>query len=146
MSFVAYAIFGVLTITALLHAGWAFGMIWPGRDQQSLIDTVIGQPGMTQMPSTALTLAVASAIFAAGLCAPWALGLIVLPLPDWMKSLSPYVLAFIFIARGLSTYVLNGPLGTSVEPFRTLDRRYFAPLCLLLGAGFVAIILSLFRG
>ncbi len=144
--FVAFAIFGVLTIIAILHAAWAFGMIWPARDQQSLVNTAVGQPGMTQMPSTALTLAVAFAIFAAGVCALWAAGYITLPLPGWMKNLSPYVLAFIFIARGLLTYIPLGPLQNSTEPFRTLDQLYLAPLCLLPGAGFIAIILSSLRG
>lgn len=142
MVYIAFAIFGVLTIVAMLHAAWGFGLLWPGNDTQSLIDTVIGQPGMTQMPSTALTLAVALAIFAAGVCALWAAGYIALPLPGRMKNLSPYILAFIFIARGLLTYIPVGPLQNSTEPFRTLDQLYFAPLCLLLGAGFVAIILN----
>ena len=142
MTYIALTIFIILTVTALIHVAWAFGVIWPGKDKQSLVNTVIGHPKLTQMPGTALTLAVAFSIFAAAVCAPWAAGLVNLPLPGWMQISSAWVLTFILFARGLSTYLLKGPLSGSVEPFRTLDRRYFAPIILLLSAGYLTIALG----
>ncbi len=142
MTYVALAIFLLLGTVAALHVGWAFGMVWPAKDPQSLASMVIGQPDLQQVPGRPLTLGVALAIFAAALCAPWAAGLISLPLPDWMATLSPYVLALIFTARGIATYIPNGPLSNTVEPFHSLDWTYFAPLCLLLAAGYASIALN----
>jgi hypothetical protein len=134
----AITIFLVLTAIALLHAGWAFGVLWPATDVQSLINTVIGKPGMHVMPGTWLTMFVAVAIAVAGICALWGARLVELPLPAWMSTASVVVLALIFGLRGVASY-LPGPLSSAVEPFATLDRRFYAPLCLIISAGFIVI-------
>lgn len=135
MIILSVAIFVILLCIALLHAAWAFGTLWPAKDQQSLVNMVIGTPGLTKMPGTALTLVTAVAIAAAGLCAPWSAGLLALPLPDWMQTASAPILTLVFGLRGLSSYIA-GKIWPRTEPFASLDRRYFAPLCLLLAIGF----------
>ena len=142
MILIASLIFTILLITSLIHVGWAFGMVWPAKDEQGLIQTVIGHPDVRKMPSRNLTLAVAGGIAAAGLFGLWGADIVTLPLPGWMKTLTLLGLTGIFVLRGLSSYVTQGPLGKRIEPFVTLDRRYFAPLCLLLGAGFLALFLG----
>ena len=135
----------LLLCMALVHAGWAFGMRWPAENETMLIRTVVGHPDMTTMPGTGLTLVVAASIGMAGLCALWLGGALALPLPDWIGTLAGSVLALVFASRGLATYfgilVGAGPLSRRVEPFATLDRRLYAPLCLLLSLGFVVLTL-----
>ncbi len=138
-NFAAIAIFIVLAATALLHAAWGFGLVWPGIDPQSLVNTVIGDPNISQIPPLPITLAVAFAIFAAGTCALWGARLIELPLPRWMQKTSIIVLTLIFTIRGFITYWPNGPLVATVEPFQSLNFTYFSPLILAIGAGYAYI-------
>jgi len=139
MAFIAITIFLILSATALLHAAWGFGLVWPGIDQQSLVNTVIGDPNISQIPPLPITLAVAFAIAAAGICALWGARLIEMPLPQWMQKTGVIVLTFIFLIRGLAAYIPNGPLSNSTEPFATLNILYFSPLILAIGAGYAFI-------
>lgn len=142
MNIIAILIFAVLLITALIHVGWGFGMFWPATDEQTLIKTVVGSPNIQAMPSRGLTLFVAFAIAAAGICALWGAHVIGLPLPDWMRKTSLTVLTLIFAIRGIVTYLPVGPLANSLEPFKTLDQTYFSPMILAIAAGYAAILFS----
>jgi len=146
MTMIGALVCGTLVLIALVHAGWAFGMHWPARDETALVRTVIGAPRMTKMPGTGLTLVVAAMIAVAGMCALWLGGVLVLPFPGWMKPITGSVLALVFAARGVATFVAAltgaGSLQDRVEPFATLDRSLYAPLCLLLAVGFVALTVS----
>ncbi len=139
MNTVAIAIFILLTGVALLHVAWGFGFVWPGTDQQSLVNTVIGDPNLTRTPELPLTLTVSLAIAAAGVCALWGAHLIKLPLPRWMQKTSIIVLTFIFTIRGLATYIPNGPLSNSTQPFLSLNTTYFSPLILFIAAGYACL-------
>lgn len=135
MTFMASGIFIILICVSLMHAAWAFGAVWPAKDERALVDTVIGTPGLTKMPGRAVTLIVAAAIAAAGFSALWSAGLIALPLPEWIRVAAAPVLCLIFGLRGFGTY-LAGSKWPRTEPFASLDRRLFAPLCLFLALGF----------
>ncbi len=139
MILIPIAIFLVLTAMALLQSAWAFGMLWPGIDQQSLAHTVAWDVNITQLPPFPITFGVAIAIFAAGVCALWGAHLINLPLPNWVQKTSIIVLTFIFTIRGIVTYLPNGPFANAVEPFKTLDATFYAPLILAIGAGYAYI-------
>lgn len=140
MTLIGFLVCGLLLPIALVHVGWAFGMHWPAKDETSLIRTVIGTQGMTRMPGSGLTLLVAAMIGLAGVCALWLGGSVVLPLPGWFQTVTGSLLALVFAARGIATFLAAlfgaGPLMERVEPFATLDRRLFAPLCLVLALGF----------
>ncbi|VAW96201.1 hypothetical protein MNBD_GAMMA20-1621 [hydrothermal vent metagenome] len=140
MTTIALLIFSSLFAVALLHVAWAFGVFWPANDEQTLIDTVIGAPGMSEMPGTGLTLAVAAGIASAGIFALWGAKLVTLPLPAWMQSASLLVLAIIFGLRGFSSYLTIGPLSARTQPFAHLDQWFYAPLCLLICLGFVILL------
>ena len=58
-----------------------------------------------------------------------------------MVSLSAPVLTLVFGLRGAATY-LAGSRWPHNEPFASIDRRYFAPLCLALALGFAVIALA----
>jgi hypothetical protein len=139
MRMLATSVFCVLAVIAGVHVYWGLGGLWPADDTRTLIDTVVGDSRMTQMPSTSLTLAVAGLIFASGLFALSA------PAPAhpllrlFIKS-AIGVIAVIFVARGVSGYALPEEIRSRMsEPFATNDQLYYSPLCLLLGAGFIAL-------
>ncbi|PCJ76240.1 MAG: hypothetical protein COA53_03035 [Rhodobacteraceae bacterium] len=141
MMLISIAIFITLLATALLHIAWGAGVHWPAKSEQELVSTVIGTKG-SRMPGFGLTMVVAFGIAAAGILALWGANVIALPLPLWMRSVGLIVLAGIFLVRGVFGYLPIGPLSTSIEPFRTLNRRYFSPLILSIGVGFLLISLS----
>ncbi len=97
------------------------------------------------MPGLLLTLVVAGGIAAAGVVALWGGGALALQLPVWMRTASLAVLAAIFLLRGIASYLPFGPLSDTVEPFRTLDMRYYAPLILVIGLGYLALLWSVLR-
>lgn len=141
MILISFPIFLILIATALLHTAWAFGSTWPEKDEQTLIYTVVGSKNATQMPPALLTILVALSIAFAGVIALWGTGHITLPLPQWIRTAGLITLTVVFLIRGFATYLQFGPLHHSVEPFLTLNRRYFSPLILAIGAGFLSITL-----
>ncbi len=143
MALISYAIFGILFAVSIVHIGWAFGMVWPAKTRADLVATVVGAPNGSPMPPTWLTLLVAVAIFGLGVLALWGAGVVLFAALEAYKGWVLLSIVVVFALRGALTYMPFGPLQASVEPFRTLDLRYFAPLCLLLAAGYLAIYLSL---
>ncbi|WP_457586480.1 DUF3995 domain-containing protein [Ensifer canadensis] len=136
----AWAIFFVLSVISALHAYWAWGGLWPGRDEASLAKTVIGAPGLETMPPAGLTAMVALLIFIAGLLplifvsgVPW-------NLPAKLVWMAMVALATIFFARGILPFTPIFRSRHPQEPFATLDRRFYGPLCLLIGAAYVLVL------
>jgi hypothetical protein len=104
---------------------------------------VAGVPNSNPMPPAALTLIVAAGIFGFGMAAIWGVGMISLGTLNSYRGWVLLAITAIFALRGVATYLPFGPLPASVQPFRTLDLRYFAPLCLLLAAGYLLIYINL---
>ena len=52
------------------------------------------------------------------------------------------LIAIVFLARGIAGYVPAWRRRFSVEPFASRDKRLFSPLCLLIAAGYAAILLN----
>jgi hypothetical protein len=59
--------------------------------------------------------------------------------PGWLILAVGCGYSAVFLLRGTASYTRIWQRLTPEEPFRTYDRRYYAPLCLLLGMGFVAL-------
>ena len=144
MRFLGGVLFAVLSVIAGLHLYWGFGGLWPANSERDLIDMVIGDPRASGMPTTASTVMVAAMIFAAGLVAV----LRTVPLPPllgFVPLAGSWVIALIFWARGGFTYLVM--LGLTdwpyplTERFAELDRGLYAPLCLAIGTGFLALAL-----
>lgn len=134
--------FGLLVI-AVVHALWGAKIWWPITDETALARTVVGQTGIEKMPSGLSCFLVAGAL-GVGALAPWA-ALNFLPLPEQAGVFGRYLaaaFAAVFLLRGLAGY--SGPFSRhfSEEPFRSLDRRFYSPLCLAFGAGFTAVFLG----
>lgn len=88
------------------------------------------------MPSRGVTVVVAALIFTAGVLALMQMSIMPTILPPWLLRLSMLVLAAIFLARGSLSFTAFFRNRQTEEPFLTLDRRYFGPLCLALGVAF----------
>ena len=127
-----------LLMVALAHFLWSFGSTWPIRDETLLAQTVVGAPGITRMPNRFLTFIVSLLVFAAGVVA--------LALADhtsggWPLTLLGALLALVFIGRGILGYTPGWRARFPTEPFATLDRKNYSPLCLWVGAGFLILVL-----
>jgi hypothetical protein len=136
--FVSAIIFIPLLAVAIAHFIWSLGGTWPLRSKELLMKTVYGRPGAQRMPPRLLTFIVAVLILTAGTIA--------LALADktgggiWL-TLAGAVLAMIFIARGVIGYTAGWRAVFREEPFATLDRRNYSPLALIIGAGYLILVL-----
>ncbi|MDB5540487.1 MAG: hypothetical protein JWQ89_2214 [Devosia sp.] len=134
---VAALIFVVLLAVALAHFLWAVGSPWPIRDPVLLARTVIGRPGVTRVPRLA-SLVVSLLVLAAGVLA--------LSLADHDAggvglTLVGVVLAALFLGRGALGYTDRWRARFPEEPFATLDRKNYSPLCLAIGVGFLILVI-----
>jgi hypothetical protein len=139
MNLIAIQIFLVLTAIAALHAAWGLGLRWPAHDERNLVALVIGATGRSRMPSMARCLIAAAAIFAAGLVALALADAIVVPLPAITVTVAGMLTALVFVARGLAAYVPAWRRRFAQQPFASLDRNWYGPLCLVLAAGFIVL-------
>jgi len=126
-----------LLMIALAHFLWAFGSTWPIRNETLLAQTIIGTPGATRMPNRFVTFVVSILVLAAGIVA--------LALADhtsggWPLTALGVILAAIFIGRGIVGYTPGWRARFPTEPFATLDRKNYSPLCLWIGAGFLILV------
>lgn len=137
---IAALIFIPLLAISIAHFVWSVGGSWPIRDKELLVRTVIGRPGVARVPRLA-SLVVALAILA--------IGVVVLSLADHDAGGLPLTLTgaaigAVFIARGIAGYLPQWRAQFPLEPFATLDRRQYSPLCLGIGAGiFILVLLRL---
>lgn len=139
MIIIALSICGALEAIALLHVYWAFGGLWPATSERQLIAMAIGTR-QSKMPGRVLTLVVATGISGAGLIAIWAAGLVSFPFADWLRVAALITASVVFLGRGAITYLPTKIFDQTVEPFTTLNKRYYSPLCLIFGAGFLTLL------
>ncbi|MEP4770420.1 MAG: DUF3995 domain-containing protein [Roseibium sp.] len=141
LSALACTLFGILTLVSGVHLYWGFGGLWPAKSELELARTVVGANGIETMPSAPLTIVVAVLIFAAGVFPVASANL--LPMPTFIPSVLVFfgmiALTAIFLLRGLIGFTPYFAKMNAEEPFRTLDRKYFSPLCLIIGIGFLAL-------
>lgn len=124
-----------LSLVALLHAYWAAGGLWPGNSEADLIAKTIGD-GRRHMPPRPVIWLVACLI---GIAAIWPLLLNVRPLPplgNWLVTAGGLVLTLVFLGRGAAGYIPGWRRIHFTEPFASLDRTFYSPLCLAIGVAF----------
>ncbi len=130
---------GVLVALAALHAYWGFGGLWPGRDPTDLAAHVAGFADSEAPPPPGASLVVAALL---AYCATVALvlgGVIASPLPFFLLGPSALVITLVFVARGIAGYTSAWRRLTPRQPFARLDRLFYSPLCLVIGAGFFTL-------
>jgi hypothetical protein len=136
---VAWCIFIVLTAIAAIHVAWGFGVRWPRKTEAELVTTVIGHKRDAMPPPLHCYLA-ALAIFIPGAIALLLAGLVQTPLPRWLVTLAGAGSALVFAGRGIAGYVPAWRARHPRDPFASLDRHYYSPLCLMLAAGLVVLL------
>jgi hypothetical protein len=141
---VAWCIFVVLTAIAAIHVAWGAGMRWPGRTEAELVTTVVGHRRDT-MPSPSQCHLAALAIFIPGAIALMLAGLVQTPLPPWLVLLAGAAAVLVFAGRGIAGYVPAWRARHPREPFASLDRHYYSPLCLMLAAGLAVLLANAMR-
>ncbi len=134
---VASIVFVILLTVGLAHLLWSIGSRWPIKDPELLARTVVGRPGVSRVPRLA-SLVVAVLVLAAGVSA---LSLADHDAGDWWLTAIGVALAIVFIGRGALGYTAGWRAQFPLEPFATNDRRVYSPLCLIVGAGFLILVI-----
>jgi Protein of unknown function (DUF3995) len=142
MTLLALFLTGMLWLIAAIHVLWGTGSTWPTRDAASLARQVVGGPGIKTMPPAATCFAVAILLIAIGCWPLWRVALIGSPISDGLGFAAGIGIVVVFCARGLAPYVPAWRRLVPEEPFATFDRHLYGPLCLLLAAGFTALLLK----
>jgi hypothetical protein len=128
---------GVLVLLGGVHLYWAFGGRWPGHDEASLVEHVVGRTRDMKAPGPLACIAVAMALTAgAGLVLASAFP--PTPLEPWLNA-ARWALFVVFAARGAATYVPRTFRYAEGTPFWRLNRRAYGPLCLAIALGICAI-------
>jgi len=135
---IASLMFVALLAVSVAHLIWSVGMSWPIRNEKLLAQTVVGFRDIERMPPRLASFAVGIAMLAAGILA--------MSLADHDSgglplSLVGVLLAAVFLARGAAGYTAWWAEKTPEPNFRLNDRRVYSPLCLFLGAGFLALVI-----
>ena len=137
----ALLLFIVLVLIAAIHAYWAFGGLWPAATEKELVNTVIGAPNMTSMPSMGSTLVVAFLMLLTAFAA-LAAGGIISAAPLWLLRVITAGAGAVFFLRGVGGHFFEKVAWVPVEPFATLNRTFYSPLCLVIAAGFFLLALA----
>jgi len=124
----------VLVQIAFLHVAWAIGLTWPMESEAKLARSVVGTRDIIVMPGAIPCSLVAVALFAA---AAWPFFA-----DTFIRTLGLSAIAAVFLGRGLATFAGLISQFAPEEPFRSLDRTYYGPLCLALGLGYAILALE----
>jgi len=125
---------------SIIHGVWGFQVWWPERDEQKLARTIVGRRGIKRMPAPVQCFAVTAIMFGAAILILLLGGFWSLPiLPFWLIRWAAIALAAGLLLRGLIGFTGFWARLLPEEPFRTYDRRYYSPLCLLLAVGIVVL-------
>ena len=134
----ASILFLCLLTVSLAHFLWAVGSKWPIRDPALLAHTVIGMPGVERIPRLAsfvvALLVLAAAAVGSALGDKTSGGL---PL-----TLAGIVLTLVFAVRGIGGYTQWWRARHPIEPFATLDKRIYSPLCLIVAVCFAVLVIT----
>ncbi len=111
-----------LVLVALMHVGWAAGMVFPSPSRELAATYVIGWRAGARMPGRVATILVAVTLLAMAYAA--------LRGPRWATLL----VACVLLGRGAFGWI-EGRVRPRIAqtPYRILSRAFYSPLCLLLG-------------
>jgi Protein of unknown function (DUF3995) len=146
MTTIAVIVFMSLTAIAIFHAAWGCGVRWPAQDERDLVALVVGATGRTRMPPPLECWAAAAAIFAAGLVALAVSNIVAVPAPPRLVTLAGLGVTAVFALRGIAAYLPVWRQRFSQEPFATMDRSWYGPLCLLFALAFAMLIVKRIAG
>ncbi|WP_050929254.1 DUF3995 domain-containing protein [Aestuariivita boseongensis] len=134
MTALALILSAAVAALALLHLLWAIGLWVPIRDEAALARAVVDTRAVRRMPGPVPCALVAVALaFAA-----------ILPhRPGFPgRDLLIPAIGTVFMLRGVAAYLPSWRKWVPEEPFATLDRKAYGPLCLGLGIGYLILALG----
>ncbi len=134
MTILTSSLIAVLSVVAAIHTLWGFGFWFPLRDEDRLVRAVVGAKDATRMPGPIPCGLVAGALVAViiSLTAP----------PSMPRDILLGLSALVLIVRGLLAWMPLWRRMAPREPFATLDRYAYGPLCLLLGLGITIVVIG----
>lgn len=125
-----------LLALAGIHLYWGLGGRWPGHDEASMVEHVVGRTRGMRAPGLLASVAVALALAAGGVLVAATLTPTVW---DPQLKAARWVLFVVFAGRGLATYVPPVFRYAEGTPFATLNRRAYGPLCLAIALGILVL-------
>lgn len=132
MSLSAGIAVALLAVIALFHALWGLGFSVPAPDRVPLAHMVIGQ---AKVPPPVACFVVALGVSGIALAAALAGGLLVGPAGlVSVARIVCWLAVAVFAARAFGGYLPQFERVFSLEPFHTLNRLVYSPLCALLAA------------
>lgn len=134
MTILTSSLIAVLSVVAAIHTLWGFGFWFPLRDEDRLVRAVVGAKDATRMPGPIPCGLVAGALVAViiSLTAP----------PSGPRDILLGLAALVLIVRGLLAWLPLWRRMAPREPFATLDRYAYGPLCLLFGLGLARVVIG----
>ena len=121
---------------AAIHLYWGFGGRWPGHDEASMVEHVVGRTRGMRAPGLVASTAVALALAAGGVLV---MASLVSTAWDPQLKTARWALLAVFAGRGLATYVPSMFHYAEGTPFATLNRRAYGPLCLAIALGLLVL-------
>ena len=125
-----------LLALAGIHLYWGLSGRWPGHDEASMVEHVVGRTRGMRAPGLLASVAVALALAAGGVLVAATLTPTVW---DPQLKAARWVLFVVFAGRGLATYVPPVFRYAEGTPFATLNRRAYGPLCLAIALGILVL-------
>lgn len=139
MDLVAIILCAVLCVIGFTHLIWAFGLTWPCADEATLAKTVIGRRGIEKMPPRWASLLVAICLFAAAYLAIGLRNLAPVHIPTPLAFIGGLGAAAVFGLRGAAGVMPTFEKLAPEQPFLSLNRRYYSPLCVIIGLAFAVL-------
>ncbi len=140
-AFLGVIMFTLLISIAALHIVWGFGVVWPAQNEKQLVSWVVGAKGLQKMPPFSQCLLAGIGIGFFAFVALMLGNAISSPLsPRWVTMIG-ILSAFVFAGRGIAGYFPQWRRRFPQQPFATFDQYSFAPLCLLLAAGYATLVI-----
>lgn len=134
MMVLIFILSAILAVVAGIHALWGIGFWFPIRDEERLVKCVVGAADATRMPGPIPCGLVSAALIVVVFA--------LLAEPNLLRSLILGLSAVAFFGRGVLAWVPMWRKMTPQQPFATLDRRFYGPMCLALGLGIAVVLLG----
>ena len=142
--FVGNSLAAALCAAALLYLLWTVGLTFPFANEQALARSIIGRRGITRVPSR-LSFLYISVLLLAAAAAAFLMGGFSEHVPDAKPYLAPVglLLTLVFLARGIVGILPAFERAAPEQPYLSLNRRIYSPLCALVGVGFAFLTIAL---
>jgi Protein of unknown function (DUF3995) len=137
---IGYPLILILLVLAGLHLYWGMGGFWPGTNEASLVEHVVGRTADMKAPPLFLCLVVAICLMSVACFVFLQTSASLVPRSlEIFPRLGLYGAAAVFFVRGLAGYmpkIFDYAKGT---PFYDLNLIFYSPLCIVIGATIIAL-------